>query len=77
MVPGELDGIRPEPRRQRDGGTVGEHVYPDFREPSVGVGVGVRYNLGFGPVRVDVATPLNPRRGDAPVQLYLSIGQSF
>jgi translocation and assembly module TamA len=60
-----------------DGGTVGEHVYPDFREPSVGVGVGVRYNLGFGPVRVDVATPLNPRRGDAPVQLYLSIGQSF
>ena len=60
-----------------DAGAVGEHVYPDFREPSVGVGVGVRYNLGFGPIRVDLATPLNPRKGDSPVQLYLSIGQSF
>jgi translocation and assembly module TamA len=60
-----------------DAGTVGEHVFPDFREPQVGVGVGVRYNLGFGPIRVDVATPLNPRHGDSAVQLYLSIGQSF
>jgi translocation and assembly module TamA len=60
-----------------DAGTVGQHVYPDFREPSVGVGVGVRYNLGFGPIRVDLATPLNPRHGDSAVQLYLSIGQSF
>lgn len=60
-----------------DAGTVGLHVYPDFREPSVGVGLGVRYNLGFGPIRVDLATPLNPRHGDSIVQLYLSIGQSF
>jgi translocation and assembly module TamA len=60
-----------------DAGAVGEHVYPDFREPSVGVGVGVRYNLGFGPIRVDIATPLNPRHGDSAIQLYLSIGQSF
>jgi translocation and assembly module TamA len=60
-----------------DAGAVGLNAYPDFREPEVGVGVGVRYNLGFGPIRVDVATPLNPRRGDAAVQLYLSIGQSF
>jgi translocation and assembly module TamA len=60
-----------------DAGSVGMHVYPDFREPQVGVGVGVRYNLGFGPIRIDVATPLDPRRGDAPVQVYLSIGQSF
>ena len=41
-----------------DAGSVGEHVYPDFREPQVGVGVGLRYNLGFGPIRVDIATPL-------------------
>lgn len=60
-----------------DAGSVGEHVYPDFREPQVGVGVGLRYNLGFGPIRVDIATPLNPRHGDSVVQLYLSIGQSF
>jgi translocation and assembly module TamA len=60
-----------------DAGNVGFHVYPDFREPSIGAGIGVRYNLGFGPIRVDLATPLNPRKGDSPVQLYLSIGQSF
>ena len=60
-----------------DAGTVGLHVYPDFREPKVGVGVGVRYNMGFGPIRVDIATPLNRRRGDSAIQLYLSIGQSF
>ncbi len=60
-----------------DAGTVGQHVYPDFREPELGVGVGVRYNMGFGPIRVDIATPLNPRHGDSAVQVYLSIGQSF
>lgn len=60
-----------------DAGSVGEQAYPDFHAVQVGVGVGVRYNLGFGPIRIDVATPLNPRRDDAPVQVYLSIGQSF
>jgi translocation and assembly module TamA len=28
-------------------------------------------------MRVDVATPLNPRPGDAKVALYISIGQAF
>jgi translocation and assembly module TamA len=42
-----------------------------------GAGVGLRYDFGFGPLRLDVATPLTPRRGDAPVEVYLSIGQSF
>lgn len=60
-----------------DAGSVGLQAYPDFRESQIGVGVGVRYNLGFGPIRLDLATPLNPRRSDAPVQVYLSIGQSF
>jgi len=39
--------------------------------------VGVRYNLGFGPIRVDLATPVTSRRGEAPLQVYVSIGQSF
>jgi translocation and assembly module TamA len=56
---------------------VGTNVTPDFARPSVGIGAGVRYNAGFGPIRLDVATPLNPRRGDSPIQVYLSIGQSF
>ncbi len=60
-----------------DAGAVGTNVAPDFAHPEVGVGVGVRYDLGFGPIRLDVATPLNRREGDSIIQLYLSIGQSF
>lgn len=60
-----------------DAGTVGGGQFPDFRALSVGAGVGVRYNLGFGPIRVDIATPVTARHGEAPFQLYVSIGQSF
>jgi translocation and assembly module TamA len=60
-----------------DAGTVGLSQAPDFRDTSFGAGVGVRYNLGFGPMRLDLATPINPRQGDSPLQVYISIGQSF
>jgi translocation and assembly module TamA len=42
-----------------------------------GPGLGFRYYTSFGPVRLDVATPLNRRRGDALVQIYVSLGQAF
>ena len=42
-----------------------------------GAGVGLRYYTAIGPVRLDVATPLNPRSDDDAVQFYISIGQSF
>ncbi len=60
-----------------DAGSVGSSPTPTLGEIGVGAGVGVRYNLGFGPLRLDIATPLNPRQGDGPVQVYISIGQSF
>jgi translocation and assembly module TamA len=60
-----------------DAGTIGGQQFPTFRDLSVGAGLGVRYNLGFGPIRVDFATPLTSRRGQAPFQAYVSIGQSF
>lgn len=60
-----------------DAGSVGGAQVPDFGALSVGAGVGVRYNLGFGPIRVDVASPVTSRRGQAPFQIYVSIGQSF
>ncbi|MEO1361107.1 MAG: BamA/TamA family outer membrane protein [Pseudomonadota bacterium] len=40
-------------------------------------GLGVRYDTIIGPIRFDVATPIDPRDGDDPVQLYVSIGQAF
>ncbi len=42
-----------------------------------GAGLGVRYYTAIGPVRLDVASPLNPRKDDDPWQFYISIGQSF
>lgn len=42
-----------------------------------GAGVGFRYNLGFAPLRVDIATPLDPRDSDPDYALYISIGQAF
>jgi len=42
-----------------------------------GAGAGVRYYTGLGPIRVDLAAPLNPRSEDSAVALYIGIGQSF
>ena len=43
-----------------------------------GAGLGLRYFTPIGPVRLDVAVPLNRREDlDAPYQIYLGLGQSF
>ena len=42
-----------------------------------GPGLGLRYYTPFGPVRLDVATPLRRRSADSPVQVYISLGQAF
>lgn len=60
-----------------DGGAVGEDQFPSGDDFSAGVGIGVRYDLGFGPIRADIAIPLDKREGDAAFQIYLSIGQAF
>ena len=60
-----------------DAGSLGPTAAPDFSDIDVGAGVGVRYDLGFGPIRLDVATPVTRRKGDPLAQLYISIGQSF
>ena len=42
-----------------------------------GAGIGVRYHTNFGPIRVDVGTPLNRREGDPRIAVYVSLGQAF
>jgi translocation and assembly module TamA len=43
-----------------------------------GCGLGLRYYTGFGPLRMDVAFPLDKRENiDDSFQLYISIGQAF
>lgn len=60
-----------------DGGTVGVDETPDFNQVQWGAGVGARFDLGFAPVRADLAFPLNPDEGQPAFQLYVSIGQAF
>jgi translocation and assembly module TamA len=60
-----------------DAGAVGSTAFPSLKGAGVGAGLGLRYNLGFGPIRFDVATPVSRRNGGAPVQIYVSIGQAF
>ncbi|WP_347276656.1 autotransporter assembly complex protein TamA [Caulobacter segnis] len=60
-----------------DAGAVGTNEFPKTRDFSAGAGVGIRYDLGFGPIRADIAVPLDKREGDPSFQVYLSIGQSF
>ena len=60
-----------------DAGSLGATAAPDFGHVEVGAGLGVRYDLGFGPIRLDIATPVTRRKGDPIAQLYISIGQSF
>jgi translocation and assembly module TamA len=60
-----------------DAGVLGATQTFQLNAPSSAVGVGARYDLGFAPLRADIAIPLNRRSGDAGFQVYLSIGQSF
>jgi translocation and assembly module TamA len=60
-----------------DGGNVSTSPLPKFDDLRFGAGVGVRYHTRFGPIRVDVGTPLNPRSGDSRVAVYVSLGQAF
>ena len=62
-----------------DGGAAFRASLPDFSEDiRWGAGMGLRYYTPIGPVRLDVATPLNPRPDtDDPVQVYVSVGQAF
>ena len=61
-----------------DGGMAYESTTPSFGEDiRWGAGLGLRVYTAIGPIRLDVATPLNPRSDDGSVQVYFSIGQSF
>lgn len=60
-----------------DGGVANSDTMPSFDGLRYGAGLGVRYYPGFGPIRLDIATPLDPDDGDDPVHLYISIGQAF
>ncbi len=78
--------------RQRFGTNWGAAVFADGGQTSaklklvpsqlqVGAGAGVRYYTPIGPIRFDVALPLNPSPGEGSLQghfqFYIGLGQAF
>jgi translocation and assembly module TamA len=73
--------------RARFAGNWGGAVFADYGQVSVlgksgtddwhgGAGIGLRYDTGFGPIRLDLAAPVGGETGDG-VQVYIGIGQAF
>ena len=61
-----------------DAGNAFATSFPNFSAPlATAVGVGVRYYTAIGPIRADIAFPLDRHVGTGPVALYVSIGQAF
>jgi translocation and assembly module TamA len=60
-----------------DGGTLSTEAMPDFKDWQIGVGIGARYYSSFGPIRIDVGTPLNPQKDDGRIAVVVSLGQAF
>jgi len=60
-----------------DAGSVTPSETPGLSDLRFGVGVGGRLYTNFGPLRVDVATPIGRRKGESIVAVYISIGQAF
>ncbi|MXO67172.1 BamA/TamA family outer membrane protein [Altererythrobacter endophyticus] len=60
-----------------DAGQVYEESMPQFDNIRFGAGLGGRFYTNFGPLRLDVATPIGRKPGESWVSVYVSIGQAF
>jgi translocation and assembly module TamA len=60
-----------------DGGTLSTSATPKFSDWQIGVGLGARYYSSFGPIRIDVGTPLNGRKDDGSIAVVVGLGQAF
>ena len=60
-----------------DAGGVDSAATPTFHDTRFGAGIGLRYQTGFGPLRVDLGTPIGRRPGESVIGVYVALGQSF
>ena len=60
-----------------DAGQVYEESLPQLSRIRFGAGIGGRFYTNFGPMRLDIATPIARKPGESKVALYISIGQAF
>lgn len=54
----------------------GLDFFDDLGGSHSGAGLGLRYDTGLGPIRLDVATPVSGNTGEG-TQIYIGIGQAF
>lgn len=60
-----------------DGGTLSTGAFPSMKDWQFGAGLGVRYYSSFGPIRLDIGTPLNRQKGDGRITVVVGLGQAF
>lgn len=60
-----------------DAGNIYTSPLPELDDLRFGAGIGVRYYTNFGPIRLDVGTPLGRRPGEPRIAVYVSLGQAF
>jgi translocation and assembly module TamA len=61
-----------------EGGQVFKEEFPSLKDNlQFGAGLGLRYFTPIGPLRLDVAFPIDKQEDDDSFQLYVSIGQAF
>ena len=60
-----------------DVGQVSVNAPPFAGRWQMGAGVGGRYYTSFGPIRLDVAVPVNPQPNSGSFEIYIGLGQAF
>jgi translocation and assembly module TamA len=60
-----------------DAGNVYATNLPNHLDFFYSAGLGLRYYTVVGPIRLDIAVPIDPRQTDSSYQIYISIGQAF
>ena len=61
-----------------DIGQISDNELPfDNGDWHAGAGIGLRYDTGIGPIRLDIATPASGDNAGEEVQVYIGIGQAF
>jgi translocation and assembly module TamA len=60
-----------------DAGQVAANPAPFHGTVRIGAGLGARYYTGIGPIRLDIAVPLNRTAGSSSFALYIGLGEAF
>lgn len=62
-----------------DAGFISADAFPDGSDGDwhSGAGLGVRYDTGIGPIRVDVGVPVSGPGDNTGFEIYIGIGQAF